>query len=275
MLTPQGAAIWSATAIGVYGMLSSLEDLAHGEETFGDSSLLSWQIAQLNWRWLYRGPSGRFFNTVLAYPNLRAVLWLRLLLSAGLALSVPWGTVSPVVVWGLFLGELALFVRNRVGQDGSRQMAVIVLLYLVLATTFPTTQWVQIAAPGYVAAQLVAAYWFSGFAKLISRTWRSGDAFRRIMSTRDYGNQVAYDLARHPAVSSIVCWVVILSELAFVGVVLVPPVYAPYLILLGVIHHGVIAVVMGLNLFFFSFLAAYPPLVLTVVHVRALLGGSP
>ena len=95
------------------------------------------------------------------------------------------------------------------------------------------------------------------------------------MSTRDYGNQVAYDLAtRHPAVSSIVCWVVILSELAFVGVVLVPPVYAPYLILLGVIHHGVIAVVTDSNLFFFSFLAAYPPLVLTAVHLHALLGGS-
>ena len=133
--------------------------------------------------------------------------------------------------------------------DGGHRAAVARARYHV-----PTTQWVQIAVPGYVAAQIVAAYWFSGFAKLISRTWRSGDAFRRIMSTRDYGNQVAYDLAtRHPAVSSIVCWVVILSELAFVGVVLVPPVYAPYLILLGVIHHGVIAVVTGLNLFFFCF----------------------
>jgi hypothetical protein len=267
--------MWSATAIGVYGLVSSLEDLAHCEETFGDPSLLSWRLAQLNWKWLYRGLSGRLINALLAYPNIRGVLWVRLLVSAGLALTVLWGTVPPVLVWGLFLSELALFVRNRVGQDGSRQMAVIVLLYLAIVTTFPATQWLQMVAPAYVAAQLVAAYWFSGFAKLISRTWRSGDAFRRIMSTRDYGNQIAYGTAtRYPAMSRIVCWFVILSELAFVGVLLVPPAYAPYLIALGVINHGVIAVIMGLNLFFFSFLAAYPALVLTVAHLHALFGGS-
>ena len=88
----------------------------------------------------------------------------------------------------------------------------------------PTTQWVQIAVPGYVAAQIVAAYWFSGFAKLISRTWGSGDAFRRIAGLGSRSPQPGDETSR---------------------------------------------------VFFFSFLAAYPPLVLTVVHLHALLGGSP
>lgn len=59
MITPQDAAMWSATLIGVYGLLSSFEDLTNCEDTFSDASLLNWNIAQLNSKWLYKGASGR------------------------------------------------------------------------------------------------------------------------------------------------------------------------------------------------------------------------
>lgn len=270
--------MWSATLIGVYGLLSSFEDLTNCEDTFSDASLLNWNIAQLNSKWLYKGASGRLICAVLAYPNIRILFYVRLVGSASLALAVLSGTLSPVWVWTLLVIEVALFVRHRVGQDGSRHMAVIVLLYLVVVTNIPSTRLLEIVAPGYVAAQLVVAYFFSGFGKLVSPMWRRGDAFRRIISTKDYGNSAVYEiLARHPAASYIVGWVVILCELMFVGLIfvgvtLVPADYAYHIVAFGVIFHGVIAVVMGLNLFFFSFLAAYPPLVLTVQHVQALLG---
>jgi hypothetical protein len=113
------------------------------------------------------------------------------------------------------LTSLLLTLRMPVGQDGSDQMNILILIPATLALLCHH-ELATIAVLLFIAAQAALAYITSGVAKLISPVWRSGQALPQILSTLSYGNRfAARALSSSPALCCVACWSVILFEISF------------------------------------------------------------
>jgi hypothetical protein len=111
----------------------------------------------------------------------------------------------------------------------------------------------------FIGAQSCLSYVAAGIAKLASAEWRSGQAIAGIMRTEMYGNAWLHRLATsRPGLGRALAWAVMLFESLF-PVALVGPIELTAALLgAGLTFHLANAGFMGLNLFFFAFVAAYP-----------------
>jgi hypothetical protein len=115
---------------------------------------------------------------------------------------------------------------------------------------------------GWIAAQSVLSYFLAGLAKLKNAGWYDGTALRNLFNSA--GPYVLLSGVRGLANSKSLCallgWGVVLFELAF-PVVLVLPVEGKWVFLgLGLAFHLANAAVLGLNRFVWAWAAAYPAL---------------
>jgi len=159
----------------------------------------------------------------------------------------------------LALSGLVLSFRDIVGTDGSDQMTSLIFCALTFYTLC-NDEFVRVCALLFIACQSVLSYVIAGIAKLLSRKWRGGVAMAQIMNTRAYGMEfVGRTHARLPAyLNQVICWVTIAAESLFFLVLLLPSPYFLFFICWGIVFHIFNAVAMGLNTFFWSFLATYP-----------------
>ncbi|MFI7351551.1 hypothetical protein ACIBSR_35495 [Streptomyces sp. NPDC049936] len=124
------------------------------------------------------------------------------------------------------------------------------------------------------------AYGVSGYAKLPSEVWRSGEALTGVLRTESYGDEKAYKIAKkHPALAKAAAHAVLTLECSFPIVFMAKGKLAlPMLACMGTFHL-VNARVMGLGRFVWAFGGTYPA-ILYAVQSRAktreaiTLGGS-
>ena len=157
----------------------------------------------------------------------QAMLWLRL--AASLAL---FGTASPLLVW--FLLFTTVYTAVRFGgtlNGGSDYMTVVALSSLLVP-------WGRL----YLAVQLTLSYWVAGLVKLKHKDWRNGSALTRLTGLP---GQLA--------------WPVLLWECTFPLAWLNHGLCLGYLAV-GLVFHLANAKILGLNRFFWIWLAAYPSL---------------
>jgi hypothetical protein len=183
---------------------------------------------------------------------------------AGLATESGWAAAPAATV--LAIGVL-LHVRLVYGMDGADQMQSVVWAGLAIYAAAPDRT-VGKAGLAFVAIQFVLSYLTSGLAKAVSEEWRNGSAIRGVLSTHSYG---AEPLARRlggPVGSLVAGWSVIAFEVG-----------APFLALAGgaalvamlagaVLFHASIAIVMGLNDFFWAFISPLPLVALAVTTIH-------
>jgi hypothetical protein len=154
--------------------------------------------------------------------------------------------------------ELTLLVRIPLGRDGSEQMNAVILGGLA-AACLDLDGWGPHVGLGFVAAQTLLAYWVAGVAKLAGAPWRTGEAVGQILVTNTYGcPPIGRFLLRHPPLNRVAGWSVIVAELAFPVLIVAGGWYGVAALVGGLAFHTAGAVLMGLNGFLFSFLAAYP-----------------
>jgi len=162
-------------------------------------------------------------------------------------------------VEGLFL-LLSLFsyllfnIRNGFGFEGSDQMIIINLLCLVTIKFFPVTTNLMCQ---FLAIQLILAYFIAGISKILSKHWRNGQAIKMVLSTKSFGTGNINWLLKYRHLPQILCFTVITFEVSWILL----PFHINVTILLmvfGVIFHLVNATLMGLNNFFWAFVATYP-----------------
>jgi len=122
----------------------------------------------------------------------------------------------------------------------------------------------------FVAGQACLAYSTSGIAKLVSPVWRREDPLLGILATTAYGSPRSYRVlaslpSRWRQLSTLT---VVLMESSFPVMLLGSKWVLVVYLCWGVVFHAVNAGVMGLNSFFWSFLATYPALCFTwlVLH---------
>jgi hypothetical protein len=148
--------------------------------------------------------------------------------------------------------------RNSFGQDGSDQMLTIVLICLCLAQAAESVLIKELAIY-FICAQSLLSYFTAGFSKLVSKSWRNGQAIIGINRTDAYGAHKLFFWFRHrPAAARATCWMVILYECFSPALVLLGRPYVFIFLGMSVLFHLMIAVAMRLNTFFWAFLAALP-----------------
>lgn len=155
--------------------------------------------------------------------------------------------------------NIVLYLRQGYGLDGADQMSFLIVLTILSCFLFTTNEEIRQVGVWFLGLQLALSYLVSGMAKLMSKQWRSGAAIQGILSTYTYGSKTAkrYCL-RSRGLSIFFCWSVILFEIAFPVSLMCDRDMLWCFIAAGLGFHCVIAAVMGLNDFVWSFAGAYP-----------------
>ena len=186
---------------------------------------------------------------------------------------VPLRTYSFSIYIGIIvLINLIFWTRQSFGGDGSDQMlSIISVTFLICVTPFGTPLSLEIGL-WFIALQSCLAYFSAGIAKVISPKWRSGEAVYAVLNTGSYGVQFLGQFLRsRTKIKLFLSWTVILMEILF-PLVLILPYPLQWLILVwGIGFHLANAIFMGLNTFLWAFIATYPAILFVSNHLKALI----
>jgi len=153
--------------------------------------------------------------------------------------------------------------RNRYGgEDGSDQMMGIMSVAFAVGLLLDFDNRVAAFSIYFVGAQACLAYATAGICKLVSSEWRSGLAIRGVLATRTYGMEHwAKSIQSSSSLALAACWGTIAFETSFILAPILPEVPLFILCSIAGVFHAVVAVIMGLNGFFWSFVATYPAII--------------
>lgn len=217
------------------------------------------------WRWAtlateYPRWLARALTPVLAPRGFRVLLLARG--AAALAL-VAWP--HPALPAGLFVATLLVALRWRgTWNGGSDFMTLIVLGALAVALAGGAT-----AARGalwYVALQAATSYFIAGVVKLRQPMWRDGRALAGFLRTGVHGDTPwVARLAARGALVRAASWATMLAEVAF-PLALVAPTPCAALLALGALFHLGNVYALGLDRFFWAWLATYPAVAWAALH---------
>jgi hypothetical protein len=261
------AYVWCSRIAGVAIALSSLEELSVLRE-FGHRGRYDLPDVAI-------GDSPRTVQSLnTGVEAFVAVIGVRLLFGLALVVAAEhkvWLTVSWLVVAAS--GFVVRWRHKYGGEDGGDQMLTIMsTTFAVCLTVGYLSSVVRAAGLYFVGAQACLAHTASGLAKLSGRDWRTGSAIRGILSTRTYGMRSLGSVTqKFPFVSLLLCWITIVFETAFLAAPVLPRIALLMLLLVAGLFHLSVAYAMGLNGFFWSFVATYPAILFLNEGFRHLL----
>jgi hypothetical protein len=265
-MRPESVAMASGLLLAIAVVVDSLELLADRAQLRA-GGLFGLPVLVTGHTVLLRGPLAPPLRRLFAYPAVLVLPLAQLAAAAVLGVAAVARTPGLETAAGLaaltILGaRMLLYLRTQLGLDGSDQMILVASSAVAAALLVPDPQAQRIALY-YLAAQLLLSYAVAGIAKAISPTWRSGRAVPQITMTIGYGDpRVGAFLERHAGLGRLLCWATIAFECSAAVLILAGVPGALVIIVAGVLFHASIAVLMGLNVFLWSFAAAYPALIL-------------
>jgi len=258
----------SLVLVTISTVIGSAEFLVQSRQI---TDAFNWNIIESHYRILGHNsrPSRvlRLLSKVRDNSGLRSLVVIRSVCAIGAMVAFfPLPKLSAFAAFACIVCGVVLHSRLLYGLDGSDQMTNIVWAGLC-AFLLTDVAWLREIGVAFIGLQFVLAYLTSGIAKLCSSEWRTGKAIPSIVSTVEHGNLFVSRLCQLPLVGWIVCWATISFEvfgpiLGFLNVKLLL-----FFVVSSIFFHSMIAVVMKLNLFLWSFLAAliaYMAFVLTV-----------
>lgn len=242
------------------GLLISTLEYLKKVQIFSPNGLLSWNVMQLKWTKENQKPFLKPFFKLFSVPGLAMLFLIRCLLITGLLFFPLQSTVGWILISLLGLSLLLASLVTHYGSDGSDQMSMLIIITLILCN-MPALASSKLRDIGlwFIALQACLSYAVAGIAKLVSAEWRSGTAIKDVFSTKTYGSKKAtLLLQKYPAANLFLCWNVIIMETIFPLCLFLPWPFALIFLVWGFIFHFFTAVIMGLNSFFWAFMATYP-----------------
>ena len=260
LLSPNDARELVETVASVGVCISSLEWLVNAR-SLAEGRLFSWSVLSLRFPILLTGWHGRLFAPVFSYYGVLTLLGLRLSCAALLLILPHSAHLRGTTVLMLAVTGLVFRLRVPIGADGSDQLSSIIFVALSFGY-LGGTEWSTMLALAFLAAQAALAYFTAGILKLVTLGWRNGTYLSRVWSTNTYGSTWLGSLLRRlPGLAVCLSWSVIVLEVAFPLVFVLPVRVVWSLLLLGLAFHFATAVTMGLNTFLWSFVATYPAVI--------------
>jgi hypothetical protein len=253
MLTLQTALTWSARLIGLAVALQTVE-LLQLRRVYADDGIWRFDLLAREYdacpaplRWVLR--------RALSFRTFTGLLWVNLVTAVLVLLT---GRLEPAPV--LLVVTLLGCVRWRGAfNGGSDSMTVLILLSLSAAAVFPDSPRVRMGALAYIAVQTTLSYAIAGVAKLQQARWRNGRALATLAQTSYATPAFVSERLQNPALARLCAWSIIGFECAF-GLAWLDPAICLAWIALGALFHLSNAAILGLNRFFFAWLASYPAL---------------
>jgi hypothetical protein len=259
MISAPEAIEWTTRLAGLCAAILSAEILLDHRH-YADDGLLGWPVMQTRHRALVTSWYAPLAGALLKYRVFLAITVVRLLVGLILTIFAPGGVPGATLIALATVGGLAFQLRTTFGTDGADQVNELVLASLLLNVICASVL-VRAAVLWFLALQLALSYFIAGVSKLCGEEWRMGRAPFQIFSTRMYGIQpLGWWLKRNPLISTLMSWTVMAMESSFPLVFIAPRPAAIGLIVGGLAFHIITAVVMGLNTFFWAFVALYPAL---------------
>ena len=247
--------------IALVGVAISSAELLAIRREFGTCGVFDWRILRTCYFLNPRSPlAARAWAATGSYAAVVAILAVRFSASA-FYIVLPNSQLAPAALALAVAGTLYIHFRCVYGLDGSDQMGLIVTMTGLLAA-LPSDPSASAVGLWFIAGQSCLAYTASGIAKLIATDWRSGQAIAGVLGTEIYGARwLGRFLHRRPSLCRSIGWTIIVFESCFCIILLGWTSAATGLLAMGLLFHLCIAIVMGLNVFFWSFVSTYPALI--------------
>lgn len=242
------------SAVGV--AVSCLEILAFPRPLRPDG-IMSWEVSRLRNALFVRPRLEGLLNRLFAYRTAQFANAVRLAAAVALAFGFAGAWGAPLA-WVVALAGIGFSIRSPYGLDGADQLYVLTFCGIAIARTVGGETAAQLCL-WWIAGHMTVAYLTSGVAKLLSPIWRSGAAIPGVFGTVMYGwPRVAKWLKARQGLCRVAAFGVIVGEIALPLCLVAPTPVSVALLASGVFFHGAAALVMGLNSFFWAFVATYP-----------------
>jgi hypothetical protein len=228
---------------------------------FSDRGYCPWSVINLDKPVIDKKPYlSKLLAVLYSSTGVRVIIVLKLIFLLALLFSPVKTAAYSLAIVSVIVLNFLLNYRNSFGGDGSDQMSIIVLVALFIGGGFFSNSLTTEISIIFIALQSALSYTSAGIAKLVSEKWRSGDAVFAIFNTGSYGARaMAVAISKNKHISYFLSWNVIVMECLFpVSIVLQTPFILFGFLLWGTIFHLFNALIMGLNSFFWVFLATYP-----------------
>lgn len=258
---------------GIQIILSCLESIYDGY-TYRPTQWLSWQHIRAAKK-VFSGNTwvNRRLDYIFEYPTILLLFWLRL--SASLYLiwlithNSPYHQFTGLILVITILGVL-IVLRNTFSNNGADQLANIILIAVSISTLEGEGSVIKTLSLIFIACQSQLSYLTSGFFKLLEKDWRNGTSLKGIFSTEVFGHPLLKKVMdRWPSSYKVASAGVIYGELALGCSMFFPPKITLVLLATGALFHFLTAIIMGLNAFFWVFVATYPAVYFLSLRIHA------
>lgn len=248
--------------LAVSTLLQSIEMLRL-RESWSDQGPWRWSLLREDFKnWIF--PLPFLMDVLMPARSFRILLWLRTAASA-LFLWFPW----PSLAIFLMLTTLLIAWRWRGSfNGGSDSMTVLTSAALSVALLFPSQKMI-LACLWFLAIQLTLSYCLAGFAKARQKNWWNGKAMSELLRSTRYATASAWlaKLAGNPFACRALSWIIIGFETLFPLAFLNAETAVAFL-KIGVAFHLANVFLLGLNRFFWAWIATYPALLYCVAVLR-------
>jgi hypothetical protein len=250
-------------------IISSLESISLITH-YKEGGIFSWKVRSVRTTFILMNPVRKLFDWIFRYPNVIFVYLIRLLFSIIIIFSTNSVLLLCLECASIAILSIILSIRGSDGSSGADQMYKMTFFAcaLILASS---EQWVWQCGIIFLTGLLVLSYSTSGWLRIFEPTWRDGSALLIVLRQNTYGNRRVWELARkHPTLNRIASMAALLFECSFCLALFLPFHFLLIYLFFGIIFHAFNAWVMGLNTFFWAFIAIYPPFIWLSLKIHSI-----
>ena len=235
---------------------------------FKSTSIYSWKVRRTS----VSRPL-HVFDKILDYPVFLLLPVIQLLFSFLLLLPNQSNSVLGISCLAVACCYFLLSYRGVDGFNGGDAMAKLIMLTGSICYLSNSDFVIEISVY-FIAFQMIVAYSTPGWFRIFDSSWHNGTKILGVMRTESFGRESVWKLlSRNPRFTRFVSSSIAIWEALFVLYLLLPPEFLLLSLAIGIVFHYTNAVVMGLNIFIWSFIGSYPSIFYSSQKLRLFLFG--
>jgi len=247
------------TVYEVYFWITILLCIGIFQNSLGDLLLGLRNPAIMNFKIARQRMVSRYARWYRFFYDSPGVWWVKIgvILCAALSICVLLLELNPTIPLVLiFLLQLLSHPRWQLFVTSDSPLLRAVLFALILYYTFPQNEVIAEMGLFFVSAYVSLIYFFTSVQKFKSQAWRNGVAMIHFANKSPFWVRSGLASGSNWFLKT-TTWGVIFFELLFFSGLFSPQVAIAFMII-GFLFHGVLSLSMGINHFFWTFLACYP-----------------